>query len=110
MRGRFSELFSVAGVTWFPRDIEDALCEVPGVLQASVIAVPNGGGNRPIACVTLRGEAVFDPARVKEQISVRVPYDLATLTIEAVASFPMTPTGKISKAQLIKRYRNVPAS
>jgi acyl-coenzyme A synthetase/AMP-(fatty) acid ligase len=29
-----------------------------------------------------------------------VPYDTATLTIRRVDSFPMTPTGKIAKAEL----------
>jgi len=108
MRGRFSELFNVGKVTWFPRDIEDALCELPGVLQAALIAVPKGGGNRPIACVTLRDGAAFDAAGAKERISTRVPYDLTSLAIETVPSFPMTPTGKISKAQLMERYRSAP--
>jgi acyl-CoA synthetase (AMP-forming)/AMP-acid ligase II len=90
MRGRFSELFSVAGVTWFPRDIEDALCELPGVLQASVIAVPDKAlGYQPIACVRLETGAALDEG---------------SLTLKPVQSFPMTPTGKISKAQLIAQH------
>ena len=46
MRGRFSELISVGGVTWFPRDVEDALCELSGVLQAAVIGVPDAQARR----------------------------------------------------------------
>ena len=38
--------FSVAGVTWYPRDVEDALCELSGVLQASVIGVPTSNWAR----------------------------------------------------------------
>ena len=29
-----------------------------------------------------------------------VPYDLAPLTIKSLSSFPMTPPGKIAKAEL----------
>ena len=43
MRGRYSELIEVAGVTWFPRDVEDALCE----LSSGVLA-----GCRSPACRT----------------------------------------------------------
>jgi long-chain acyl-CoA synthetase len=29
-----------------------------------------------------------------------VPYDLTAMTVRSLAAFPMTPTGKIAKAQL----------
>jgi acyl-CoA synthetase (AMP-forming)/AMP-acid ligase II len=41
MRGRFWELIKVGDVTWSPRDVEDALCEISGVLQASVAGLPD---------------------------------------------------------------------
>ena len=41
MRGRFSELIQVAGKTWYPRDVEEALCRQPGVREAALIAVPD---------------------------------------------------------------------
>jgi acyl-CoA synthetase (AMP-forming)/AMP-acid ligase II len=102
MRGRFSELFEVDGVTWFPRDIEDSLCEMAGVLQASVVAIAEGEtAARPIACVTTEDGIALDEQAVKTHLASRVPYDLARLAVRRVSSFPMTPTGKISKAQLI---------
>jgi acyl-coenzyme A synthetase/AMP-(fatty) acid ligase len=36
MRGRFAELITVAGRTWFPRDVEEALCTQAGVKEAAV--------------------------------------------------------------------------
>ena len=61
MRGRFSELIKVADVTWFPRDVEDALCELSGVLQASVIGLPDATlGTRPIGCITVASGAEID--------------------------------------------------
>jgi acyl-CoA synthetase (AMP-forming)/AMP-acid ligase II len=102
MRGRFSELITVGGVTWYPRDVEDALCEIPGVLQASVIGMRDATlGTRPIGCVTLAAGATIDQAAVRHTLQAKLAYDLSSLTIKVVPSFPMTPTGKISKAQLI---------
>lgn len=102
MRGRFSELFEVDGVTWFPRDIEDSLCEIPGILQASVVATREGGGAvQPIACVTAGNDVDLCEQAVKAQLAPKVPYDLGRLSVKRVDSFPMTPTGKISKAQLV---------
>lgn len=100
MRGRFAELITVGGRTWFPRDVEEALCAQAGIKEAAVIALPDAElGQRPVAYVTLDGEAV-DISSLKIAIAPIVTYDLAPLTIKSVASFPMTPTGKIAKAEL----------
>jgi acyl-CoA synthetase (AMP-forming)/AMP-acid ligase II len=100
MRGRFSELIKVAGATWYPRDVEEALCRQPGVKEAAVVAVPDAKlGERPIAFVTADG-ADIDEKSLVSAIAAQVPYDLAALTIRRVDSFPMTPTGKIAKAEL----------
>ena len=105
MRGRRSELIEVNGYTWFPRDIEEALCGVPGVRQAALIGVPSrSAGLRPRAFVTLDGSRALDGAALKSAIMGRTPYDLSLLTVETVAELPMTPTGKISKAELAARY------
>jgi long-chain acyl-CoA synthetase len=101
MRGRYSELIEVGGVTWFPRDVEDALCDVTGVLEASVTGLPDAElGMRPIGCVTVADGTTIDAAAVRRSLQAKLPYDLSPLQIKVVPSFPMTPTGKISKAQL----------
>jgi long-chain acyl-CoA synthetase len=100
MRGRFAELITVGGRTWFPRDVEEALCTQAGIKEAAVVALPDAKlGQRPVAYVTLNGDGV-DVARLKGAIAPLVLYDLTPLTIKSVASFPMTPTGKIAKAEL----------
>jgi acyl-coenzyme A synthetase/AMP-(fatty) acid ligase len=100
MRGRFAELITVEGRTWFPRDVEEALCMQAGVKEAAVVALPDAKlGQRPVAYVTLDGDAV-DVSGLKTAIAPLVGYDLTPLTIKSVVSFPMTPTGKIAKAEL----------
>jgi acyl-coenzyme A synthetase/AMP-(fatty) acid ligase len=100
MRGRFAELIKVDGRTWFPRDVEEALCTQSGVKEAAVVALPDSKfGERPVAYVTLTDGAA-DLVKLKRAIAPLVPYDLAPLTIQSLPSFPMTPTGKIAKAEL----------
>ena len=70
MRGRFSELINVGNVTWFPRDIEDALCELAGVLQASVIGLPDEAlGTRPIGCITVAPGTEIDEAALRRPLA-----------------------------------------
>jgi acyl-CoA synthetase (AMP-forming)/AMP-acid ligase II len=103
MRGRFAELIEVAGATWFPRDVEEALCAQAGVKEAAIVAVPDATlGQRPVGFVTCDGDDV-DLDRLKTAIAASVPYDLSPLTLRSVVAFPMTPTGKIAKAELRER-------
>jgi long-chain acyl-CoA synthetase len=105
MRGRFSELIKVGSITWFPRDVEDALCEISGVLQASVIGLPDAKlGTRPIGCITVTSGTEIDEASTRARLQMKLMrYDLSPLTLKIVPEFPMTPTGKISKAQLAEQ-------
>jgi long-chain acyl-CoA synthetase len=103
MRGRFSELIKVGNMTWFPRDVEEALCAQSGIKEAAIVALPDPTlGQRPIGYVTVDREGV-DLDSVKNTIASRVPYDLAPLTLKSLPAFPMTPTGKIAKAELRER-------
>jgi acyl-coenzyme A synthetase/AMP-(fatty) acid ligase len=99
MRGRFAELITVADRTWFPRDVEEALAAQDGVREAAVVGLPDPKiGERPVAFVT--GDAGLDLDALKAAIAPSVDYDVSSLVIRRIDRFPMTPTGKIAKAEL----------
>jgi long-chain acyl-CoA synthetase len=109
MRGRRSELIETDGVLWFPRDVEEALCQVPGVAQAALIGVPDAmHGQRPLAFITLIEGHAIEAESLKASIEGKVAYDLTPLIVSVVAELPMTPTGKISKAELAARWSGKP--
>lgn len=104
MRGRRSELLQVGGVAWFPRDVEEALCRQTGVRQAALVGLPDGrGGHVPRAFVTCHDGQAPDPQALRDAIQRELSVDLAPLRIEHVDELPMTPTGKIAKAELRDR-------
>ena len=99
MRGRFAELITVAGRTWYPRDVEEALAALSGVREAAVVGLPDPElGERPVAFVT--GEPGLRVESLKQEIARQVEYDLAPMVVRKIDAFPMTPTGKIAKADL----------
>jgi long-chain acyl-CoA synthetase len=103
MRGRFAELIRVAGQTWFPRDVEEALCAHAGVKEAAVIGLPDPAlGHRPVGYVIFDGDGA-DLDRLKTVIASHLSYDLSPLILRSLTAFPMTPTGKIAKAELRER-------
>ena len=101
MRGRVKELLRVGGELWFPRDLEEALMELDGVTGVAVIGLPDpAGGDRPVAFVT---GTVPAAETARAALAARVPHDLAALDIRGIDAFPMTPTGKIAKAELAEQ-------
>jgi long-chain acyl-CoA synthetase len=79
------------------------LCGQPGVREAAVVGLPDAAlGQRPVGYVTTQGDDI-DADEIKAAIAPALPYDLSTLTLIRLASFPMTPTGKIAKAELRER-------
>jgi long-chain acyl-CoA synthetase len=104
MRGRRSELINVAGRDRFPRDIDEALCRVPSVALAARIGLPDGkSGMRPVAFITLNPGQRSDATKLKAAAAQTAPYDIGPLEIVIADSLPITPTGKISKAELAKQ-------
>jgi acyl-CoA synthetase (AMP-forming)/AMP-acid ligase II len=101
MRGRRSELVHVAGHDWFPRDIEEALARQPGIRLAALVGVSDGSlGMRPIAFAVPASGVTPDSEALKATLRAEVPFDLDPLEIRFVDALPLTPTGKIAKADL----------
>ncbi len=111
MRGRRAELVTVDGVDWFPRDVEEALCTLAGVSLAALVGVPMAVGVKPVAFVTARPGASLDAAALLAGLAAAaLPYDLTKLDIRIAAELPMTPTGKIAKAELAAAARGQEAA
>ena len=101
VRGRSSERLMVRGEPWYPRDVEEALMEHPGVAAAALIGIPDAElGERPLAHVIARDQATASNAELVSFAATGLGRDLSDLEIRRVPSLPLTPTGKISKAEL----------
>lgn len=104
MRGRLSERLTVAGEHWYPRDVEEILMRHPSVREAALVGVPDATlGQRPVAYVTAAEPGVHTPdtRTLVEFVSHELGRILPSLGVEVLDAMPMTPTGKISKAQLL---------
>ena len=104
VRGRASERLTVAGEAWYPRDVEEALLEHPEVSAAALIGLPDGKlGEKPVLFLILKEKSAAGDADLIKFAEKRVGRGLGVLSIRRVESLPMTPTGKISKAELKKQ-------
>ncbi len=84
-----------------PREVENVLYQIDGVLEAAVIGVPDDIlGQAVKAFVVLKPGHELTPRDIIRQCLGRLESFMAPKHVEIMASLPRTDTGKISKRGL----------
>ncbi|PLX39144.1 MAG: benzoate-CoA ligase family protein [Hyphomicrobiales bacterium] len=100
--GRADDMFKVSGIWVSPFEVEQALVEHPGVLEAAVVAHRNEEGlEKPVAFIVLKPGT--DPkvvGELKEFVKAKVGLWKYPRWIDVVQELPKTATGKIQRFKL----------
>jgi len=101
-RGREDDFFKVAGMWVRPADVEAALLEHPGVLEAGVVGAEGDRGLvKPFAFVVPTASAPVDLVpSLREALAARLATHQRPVRICVVAELPRTVTGKLQRHKL----------
>jgi malonyl-CoA/methylmalonyl-CoA synthetase len=100
--GRAKDLVITGGYNVYPREVEEALDAVPGVVESAVIGVPHADlGEAVLAVVVADGDVSGALAQVARGLA-RFKQPRAMVVVEAL---PRNAMGKVQKAVLRERYR-----
>ncbi|MES2073326.1 MAG: long-chain fatty acid--CoA ligase [Pseudomonadota bacterium] len=99
---RTKDMILCGGYNVYPRNIEEAIYEHPGVAEVSVIGVPDAyRGQSPKAFIKLKaGVAAISLEEMKEFLKSRLGKHEMLQDLEIRAELPKTPVGKLSKKEL----------
>jgi long-chain acyl-CoA synthetase len=100
---RKKDMILSGGFNVFPRNVEEAIYEHPGVAEVTVIGIPDTyRGQSAKAFIALKpGAAAFSLDELKAFLADKLAkYEIPT-AIEFRASLPKTPVGKLSKKELV---------
>jgi long-chain acyl-CoA synthetase len=100
---RKKDMILSGGFNVFPRNIEEAIYEHPGVAEVTVIGIPDAyRGQSAKAFVALKpGHAPFGIDELRAFLADKLAkYEMPT-EMEIRASLPKTPVGKLSKKELL---------
>ena len=106
LRGRTKDLINRGGVKFNPIDMEIAIAGHPAVAQVAIAPIPDAVlGERASCFVVLKNGAAFSFEELKAFLSER---KFAKFTwpeqLAIVSDMPVTPTRKVMKAELVRRY------
>ena len=105
--GRVKDIINRGGEKFSCREIEDALASHPAVKAVAVLGVPEQRlGEQVIAYVTVRPEAGYPgpDALTAHLAGLRLAPQKHPVAIMVVEQLPMTPTGKVLKTELARRW------
>ena len=99
---RAAEVVLVAGFSVYPREVEAVIGQVPGVLEAAVIGVPDEATGHSVVAYVRAPDA--EAAAVVEAVRARCDEALAAFKrptrVEVVDELPTTLAGRVRKGEL----------
>jgi acyl-CoA synthetase (AMP-forming)/AMP-acid ligase II len=102
--GRKKEIINRGGKKYFPREIEDLLYENEAFMQVAIVGVPDARlGERNCLCALLKPGAQITLDAVIAMLKGRVADYKLPEELVILDEFPMTPSGKIRRAELLKQ-------
>ncbi|MES3000860.1 MAG: AMP-binding protein [Pseudomonadota bacterium] len=102
--GRKKEIVNRAGKKYFPREIEELLYEHPAFLQVAIVGMPDARlGERNCLCAIFKPGQSLSLEQIVASLKGRVADYKLPEQLEIVTELPMTPSGKIRRAELIKQ-------
>lgn len=102
--GRKKEIVNRGGKKYFPREIEELLYQHPKIMQAAIVGAPDPRlGEKNCLCVIVKEGATLTLDEVVLFLKGRVADYKLPEALVVMSDFPMTPTGKIRRPELVKR-------
>lgn len=101
LMGRSKDMIISGGFNIYPRDLEDALLEQPGVADAAVIGVPSKQwGETPLGFVVAEKGVTLDPETLRATTNADLGKTQRLSELRLIDELPRSHIGKILKTEL----------
>jgi long-chain acyl-CoA synthetase len=108
---RKKDMLLVNGINVYPREIEEALYQFPGVREAAVIGVPSARkGEQPLAFASAAEGVALQEGALLQHLRERLANYKLPRRIIILPALPRTATGKVLKTDLRQWMASQPAA
>lgn len=105
--GRIKEMFIVGGFNCYPAEIENALCDMPGVARAAVIGIPDERmGEVARAFLVREADSNVEESAVIEWSRDKMANYKVPRSVVFLDELPMNAGGKVDKAVLLALHES----
>jgi malonyl-CoA/methylmalonyl-CoA synthetase len=106
--GRGKDLIISGGYNIYPKELEVLLDQQPGVLESAVVAAPHPDfGESPVAVLVPQPGATLDTGAIAETVKPLLAGFKRPRHYEVMEALPRNTMGKVQKAELRARYKDL---
>lgn len=98
--GRADDMLKCRGEKVSPKEVENVLLELPGVLEAAVLGVDDALLGQAVVAVIVRRDTGLDARQVLRHCRMRLEDFKVPRRVEFVVHLPKTNTGKVRRADI----------
>ena len=100
---RRKDMLLVNGNNVYPREIEDLICEYPGILEVAVVGHPDPiRGEKPVVFYVSKKDANVDENKLKNYLKTKLANYKVPRVYYRLGALPRNDTNKILKSELRK--------
>jgi malonyl-CoA/methylmalonyl-CoA synthetase len=105
--GRSKDLIITGGYNVYPKEVELALDELPGVLESAVVGIPHADFGEAVAAAVVRrpGAPSQDEAAIIASLKGRLAHFKVPKRVHFVEELPRNAMGKVQKNVLRERFK-----
>lgn len=105
--GRKDDLIKTSGHRVSPSEIEEVALEVPGVVEAVAVGVPDDVLGQAIALAVVAEGRSFEALAeaVRQHVRMQLPSYMVPAHIHCVTSVPRSPNGKVDRNSLLQQLQ-----
>ncbi len=101
--GRADDLINRGGEKVAPYEVESALCELPGIIEAAVLPIPHDDlGEIPVALVVSEPGTALNQQDIRNRLSERLADYKIPQYVFTVTALPKNANGKVNRSEAIK--------
>jgi malonyl-CoA/methylmalonyl-CoA synthetase len=101
--GRAKDLIITGGFNVYPREIEEVIDALPGVIESAVIGLPHADFGEAVTAVVVV-KAALDEADIIRTLRIEFASFKVPKRVLFVDNLPRNAMGKVQKAELRKRF------
>lgn len=105
--GRGKDLVITGGFNVYPKEVENEIDAIPGVVESAVIGVPHPDFGEGVTAVVVAKDRTLDEAKVLSALDGRLAKFKLPKRVMFVDDLPRNAMGKVQKNVLRERYRTL---
>ncbi|MFN3526945.1 MAG: AMP-binding enzyme, partial [Paracoccus sp. (in: a-proteobacteria)] len=105
--GRDKDLVISGGYNVYPKEVEEAIDDLPGVLESAVIGLPHGDLGEAVTAIVVPKSGTLDPDAIRAALKDRLARFKQPKRVIVVEALPRNVMGKVQKAELRKTHANL---